>query len=157
MSKKVFLDTNILMEYLANRDQVEDVKLILKAAYQGKIEACMSAGCLYTLIYLLGSYLKGKGIHEPEKNLQIRDSLSSFLGYIDIVDISREYVKNAIMANDFRDSEGSCQYQCVVQNNCDILLTINMKHFNKVKEPQCEIMDPHSFIGKYMVKPQLGE
>lgn len=152
MSKKVFLDTNILMEYLANREQVADVKLILKAAFQGKLEACMSAGCLYTLIYLLGLYLKSKGIHEPEKTLQIKDSLSTMLEYIDIVDISKEYVNNAISATDFKDLEDSCQYQCAIENDCNILLTINIKHFNKIKNPQCEVIDPHTFVGKYMAK-----
>lgn len=152
MSKKVFLDTNILMEYLANREQVADVKLILKAAFQGKLEACMSAGCLYTLIYLLGLYLKSKGIHEPEKTLQIKDSLSTILEYIDIVDISKEYVNNAISATDFKDLEDSCQYQCAIENDCNILLTINIKHFNKIKNPQCEVIDPHTFVGKYMAK-----
>lgn len=152
MSKKVFLDTNILMEYLANREQVADVKLILKAAFQGKLEACISAGCLYTLIYLLGLYLKSKGIHEPEKTLQIKDSLSTMLEYIDIVDISKEYVNNAISATDFKDLEDSCQYQCAIENDCNILLTINIKHFNKIKNPQCEVIDPHTFVGKYMAK-----
>lgn len=152
MSKKVFLDTNILMEYLANREQVADVKLILKAAFQGKLEACISAGCLYTLIYLLGLYLKSKGIHEPEKTLQIKDSLSTILEYIDIVDISKEYVNNAISATDFKDLEDSCQYQCAIENDSNILLTINIKHFNKIKNPQCEVIDPHTFVGKYMAK-----
>lgn len=152
MSKKVFLDTNILMEYLANREQVADVKLILKADFQGKLEACMSAGCLYTLIYLLGLYLKSKGIHEPEKTLQIKDSLSTMLEYIDIVDISKEYVNNAISATDFKDLEDSCQYQCAIENDSNILLTINIKHFNKIKNPQCEVIDPHTFVGKYMAK-----
>lgn len=66
---KVFLDTNILMEYFANRTKAADVKVILQAAYQGQIKACMSVGCLYTLIYLLGIYLKNQGIHEPDKTL----------------------------------------------------------------------------------------
>lgn len=112
----------------------------------------MSAGCLYTLIYLLGLYLKSKGIHEPEKTLQIKDSLSTMLEYIDIVDISKEYVNNAISATDFKDLEDSCQYQCAIENDCNILLTINIKHFNKIKNPQCEVIDPHTFVGKYMAK-----
>lgn len=157
MNKRVFLDTNILMEYLANREQVADVKLILKAAYQGKMEACMSAGCLYTLIYLLGLYLKNKSIHEPDKTQQIKDSLSTILGYVDIVDISKEYVKNAINATDFKDLEDSCQYQCAVENDCDILLTINIKHFNKIKNPKCEVLYPQAFLSKYFGKPQTSK
>lgn len=151
MNKRVFLDTNILMEYLANREQVADVKLILKAAYQGKMEACMSAGCLYTLIYLLGLYLKNKGIHEPDKTQQIKDSLSTILGYVDIVDISKEYVKNAINATDFKDLEDSCQYQCAVENDCDILLTINIKHFNKIR-----ILNVRYFIHRPFFPSILG-
>lgn len=48
--KKVFLDTNIIMEYLAHRKEFDDVQLILSAAYQGGIQAVMS-GQLHKSVY----------------------------------------------------------------------------------------------------------
>ena len=92
--KKVFLDTNIIMEYLAHRKEFDDVQLILSAAYQGGIQAVMSSGCVYTVIYLLGAEFKRQGIHEPEKREKIKESLSVLLEYIDVVDFSTVYVKN---------------------------------------------------------------
>ena len=90
--KKVFLDTNIIMEYLAHRKEFDDVQLILSAAYQGGIQAVMSSGCVYTVIYLLGAEFKRQGIHEPEKREKIKESLSVLLEYIDVVDFSTVYV-----------------------------------------------------------------
>lgn len=147
---KVFLDTNKLMEYFANRTKAADVKVILQAAYQGQIKACMSVGCLYTLIYLLGIYLKNQGIHEPDKTQRIKESLSSIMEYVHIVNLSENYIDHAISATDFKDLEDSCQYQCAAENKCDILITINIKHFNKIDDPKCEVIEPHQFVQKYI-------
>lgn len=148
--KKVFLDTNIIMEYLAHRKEFDDVQLILSAAYQGGIQAVMSSGCVYTVIYLLGAEFKRQGIHEPEKREKIKESLSVLLEYIDVVDFSTVYVKKAITATDFKDLEDSCQYQCAVENSCDILLTINMKHFKDLESPLCQVASPHEFVEKFI-------
>lgn len=70
---KVFLDTNVVMEILGHRKLIKDSRRIMEAAFQGGIDACISAGGVYTISYLLGIELKKKGIHEPDKTAKVRD------------------------------------------------------------------------------------
>lgn len=64
---RIFLDANIIMEYFGKRKGYDLVSHILKNAYQGNFDVCLSSSIVDNVIYLLGSQLKAKGIHEPEK------------------------------------------------------------------------------------------
>lgn len=50
---KIFLDTNIFVEYFEKRREYESVSLLLNAIEDGKIKAMVSVGCVYTLAYLV--------------------------------------------------------------------------------------------------------
>ena len=62
---KVFLDTNIFLEYFERRRQYEAVSQLLSAVEDRRLKAVVSAGCIYTLAYLVRSELKRQGIHRP--------------------------------------------------------------------------------------------
>ena len=62
---KVFLDTNIFLEYFERRRQYEAVSQLLSAIEDGRLKAVVSAGCIYTLVYLVRTELKRQGIHRP--------------------------------------------------------------------------------------------
>ena len=64
---KVFLDTNIFLEYLQRRRQYQAVSQLLSAIEDKRIKAVVSAGCVYTLAYLIRMELKRQGIHRPEQ------------------------------------------------------------------------------------------
>ena len=49
---KVFLDTNIFLEYFERRRQYQYVSQLLSAIEDGRLKAVVSAGCIYTLAYL---------------------------------------------------------------------------------------------------------
>ena len=64
---KVFLDTNIFLEYFEQRREYQAVDKLLTAVEDGKMKAVISAGCVYTLAYLIRMELKRQGIHRPEQ------------------------------------------------------------------------------------------
>lgn len=146
---KVYLDTNIIMEYFGHRDFYSDVSDILRAAEQQGLEAVISTNSLDTIIYLLGNHLKENGIHEPEKRQQIRKTIKRLLEYIDIVSISKDGVLTAMDDDSFKDIEDSLQYYCAFENEAECLVTINLKHFTK-KERKIEILSPTNFVKKYI-------
>ncbi len=148
---KVYLDTNIIMEYFGHRDFYNEVSDILKAAEQKGLEAVISANSLDTIIYLLGNQLKEKGIHEPDKRKQIRTSLKQLLGYIDIVSISRDMVLTALDNESFKDIEDSIQYHCAEENASDCLITINTKHFENASG-SLQVLSPIEFVKRYIVQ-----
>ena len=46
---KVFLDTNLFLEYFEQRREYQAVSKVLTAVEDGKIKAVVSVGCIYTL------------------------------------------------------------------------------------------------------------
>lgn len=69
-----------------------------------------------------------------------------------IVDLSHAGAKRAIASKFFDDIEDSFQYQCAVENHCDVLLTINDNDFLRVEEPSIDILTPAQFVEKHIQK-----
>lgn len=146
---RVYLDTNIVMEYLGNRTFHKEVATILKAAQQKALDAFISVNSLDTIIYLLGNQLKDKGIHEPEKRQTIRSILCDLLAYIDVVSSSKDDILRALKDTDFSDLEDSVQYHCALENSIDSFITLNTKDFNRAATG-IEIITPLDFVNKHI-------
>lgn len=147
---RIYLDTNIIMEYFAHRDFYNDVAIILKAAEQKSLEAVLSTNSLDTIIYLLGCELKNQGIHEPQKRQKIREMVMGLLEYVDIVSISRDKIKEALSDDNFKDIEDSLQYYCAIENDIDHIITINTKHFKDAKK-SLDVTSPVDFVNNYIL------
>jgi len=122
---KVFLDTNIFLEYFERRRQYQAVSQMLSAIEDGRLKAVVSVGCVYTLAYLVRSELKRQGIHRPEQTIRLRQTLDIVLSLANVVGISHKRIVNGNNDPAFEDIEDSFQYQCALQNKCDVLVTIN--------------------------------
>ena len=147
---KVFLDTNIFIEYIEERKQVEAVDRILKAIADGEHDGVISQGAFYTLAFLLEKALKRKGIQKPLQTEQLRGLLSDVLSTAVVVGVSHEHLEDAVGDKSFTDFEDSFQYQCALENNCDALVTINMKDYRKADQTKLTILTPTSFVEKYL-------
>ena len=150
MSKtKVFLDTNIFMEYIEEREHFSAVNDIFKAIADKKIEAIISTGGLYTMTYLITLGFKRNGIHKPEQTTRLRQALNQILKLAKVCDTSHTYIQDAINDSDFDDIEDSYQYYCAKENNCDFIITINIKDFkgkDSTKFPK--VIMPEDFVSK---------
>ena len=147
---KVFLDTNIFMEYTKCRKQFKWVRDIFDAIEDGKLTAVSSVGSMYTNAYLVTLYLKESEIHRPEQTAKLRLILNAFRTIAPTVDCSDETVKEAIDDEQFTDIEDSFQYHCALQHHCDVLLTINIKDYKNASDSELEVMPPQEFVEKYL-------
>ena len=147
---KVFLDTNIFMEYTKCRKQFKWVRDIFDAIEDGKLTAVSSVGSMYTNAYLVTLYLKENEIHRPEQTAKLRLILNAFRTIAPTVDCSDETVKEAIDDEQFTDIEDSFQYHCALQHHCDVLLTINIKDYKNASDSELEVMTPQEFVEKYL-------
>ena len=59
---KLFLDTNVFVEFIEHRTQYEPVSQIIDAIIEEQHTACISTGSLYTLTYLFERGLKMRNI-----------------------------------------------------------------------------------------------
>ena len=147
---KVFLDTNIFMEYVSCRKQYETIRDVFDAIEDGKITAVMSIGGLYTLTFLITRLLKESNIHRPEQTEKLRIVLKGLLQLAPIVDCSQEVALEAVADERFTDIEDSLQYHCAKKNSCDVLLTINIKDFKKVIDGDLRIISPQEFVSEFL-------
>lgn len=148
---KVFLDTNVIMVYLCNRIRYRQAKEILDAAYIKAYDVCMSSGCVYTISYLLARHLKEKDVHEPENTQTVRETINSLMEYVEVVDLKHSSFKQGLDDLTFKDLEDSYQYYCAIENDCDILVTFNMKDFVGEHSQAITLMPPKEFVDKYIV------
>lgn len=145
---KVFLDTNVFIEYFERRELFETVSDIFDAIEDGRIEAVISSGSLYTITYLLTIGLKRMNIHRPEQTEKLRSALNGVLDLATVVDISHTNMSVAINDKAFSDIEDSFQYHCALQNKCTHLITINLKDYKKVDSNSIEVLSPMEFVNQ---------
>lgn len=50
----------------------------------------------------------------------------------------------------FTDIEDSFQYQCALENDCDVLVTINIDDYKSADQSHIEILTPSAFADKYI-------
>ena len=125
---KVFLDTNLFLEYFEQRREYQAVSQLLSAVEDGKVKAVVSVGCLYTLAYLVRVELKRQGIHRPEQTLRLRSTLNTVMSMV----------------------TAGFQHQCAIQNKCDAFVTINLRDYSNADTSKMKILSPTEFVEKYL-------
>lgn len=126
---KVFLDTNVFVEYIFERSQFSSVQRIFQAIENKEIEAITSTSTFYTLTYLSEQMLKHKGIHRPALTEQVRKIIRSMLHLVRIGNMEQSDMILGVNDTSFSDIEDSFQYQCALKNQCSYLISINIKDF----------------------------
>ena len=147
---KVFLDTNIFMEFFEQRTRCGVVRSILHAIEDKTFTGVISSGGLYTLTYLLTLGLKRNNIHRPEQTERLRNMLRLIVSLCTVVDSIHDKYVAAINDESFNDIEDSYQYQCALQNGCTQFVTINIKDYKDAGQTSIEILTPETFADKYL-------
>ena len=120
------------------------------AVEDGKVKGIISAGCVYTLAYLIRMELKRQEIYRLDQTLRLRSMLNIILSLVTVASVSHKRIVMATNDPAFDDLEDSYQYQCAVQNKCDAIVTINLKDYSRVDTSKIEILSPSEFDSKYL-------
>lgn len=147
---KVFIDTNIFIEYFDSRPHIASVRHIFNAIEDRRVEAYLSGASYYTIVYLIEKVLKRHGVFNPERLAQMRSWLLSVLDLAQIANMPHHIYQLATTDNAFTDIEDSLQYHCARANHCDVLITINLKDFALSDTSQIKIMSPEQFVNEYL-------
>lgn len=117
--KRVFLDTNILMDAIEFRKHVAEANLLLDLCRAGHIQTCASVITFATLSYLLRH-------HTKEEIHQVFGNLSDAIEILPTDD--KQYYKG-IAFGPVGDFEDMLQYQCAKANGCDVIVTNNGRDY----------------------------
>ena len=143
---KLFLDTNVILEYLEARSEYLYVKHIFDDIEDGKHEAYISTGSVYTLTHLILSALKRNRIYRPEQTIESRKILNNIMHLIHVIDLKHESIVSAINDEHFTDLEDSYQYRCALEHKCDVLITINTKDYKDTNNNAIHVLSPRQFV-----------
>jgi predicted nucleic acid-binding protein len=120
MSKKLFLDTNIMLDFLGERDPfyLPSAQLATLADHK-KVKLIASPISFATVNYFLA---KSEGISNAKEKLR------KFKILCEIASLNESIVEKALHS-DFEDFEDALQYFCALDAKCDIIITRNPKDF----------------------------
>lgn len=148
----VFFDTNIVLEFLADRPKAKQVEQVFVLCGENEWRRFISVGSVYTIAYMTERILHEQGFVRPNLVEEQRKIFQSILDYFEIVPLRAEGIAAGTEDKSFSDLEDSFQYQSAVQADCDVLLTLNLKDFKDVGESGIKIMEPKSFLSKFAVE-----
>ncbi|WP_313599551.1 type II toxin-antitoxin system VapC family toxin [Epilithonimonas vandammei] len=132
--KKVFLDTNIIIDFLGEREGFYKYSAkILTLADQKKIKVYTSPSSISNVFYVLAKYENSKIALEKIRKFKLLCSMSV---------MDDEVVEKAIHSN-FKDFEDAMQYFSALASNCNIIITRNEKDFKNAMIP---VMNAESYL-----------
>ena len=147
---KVFLDTNIIIEYLIQRERTNLVKQVVNRLVEGDQALYMSAGGFYTLLYVVDKHLnKELGIEKKTRVAFLRNMAQELLKEYRVAEHDNESLMRSINDLRFADLEDSCQLQAAAAAGCQYLLTFNSKDY-PTTDNQIEVMTPQQFLENYL-------
>lgn len=134
--KNVFLDTNVLIDFLAHRGEFyEPAALIVSLGIQDRIKLQVSALSFATADFILSQ-------HHKWPSSRIVHEFDSFIKICRITTVDEETIKKSILAP-FEDFEDGMQYYSASAFSSDIIVTRNPDDFSKSRIP---VMEPNYFL-----------
>ncbi len=125
--KKLLIDTNIIIDLLARREQFyPEAAKLFTFADKKQIKLYVSSLSFANINYILL-----KGLH-PEK---VKAVLRKLLLIVDILPLDKKITSLALNDNSFRDFEDGLQYFSALENNLDCIIIRNLKDFKNSKIP----------------------
>lgn len=136
MMKKVFLDTNILIDYLARRGQFFDpAAQIVQLGQLHKCKILVSALSFATASFILET-------HHKLPNDVIVSKFAKFVKMCNVTPVDSLIIDEAI-ASRFPDFEDAMQYYSAIREGADAIITRNSNDFNAA---DIAVYEPQAFL-----------
>ena len=133
--KKVFLDTNFVIDYFVREDYSGDAETVMKLGDSQNVEFLISYLTIANFAYIMRKL-------SPDK-------LRALIGRICNTFTVVRNTNNQIILNlqdSATDFEDGLQYQAAVSGGCDCIITRNKKDFTFAKIP---VLTPMDFISMF--------
>lgn len=134
--RNVFLDTNVLVDYLAQRSgYFDDALLIVSLAIDRKINLFVAA-----MSFATASYLMEK--HYNNDSAAVKTAIANFIKYCYVTVVDRKTIEDSA-SSDFDDFEDGMQYSAALSCDADFIVTRNAKDF---ETSIIEVVSPTEFL-----------
>jgi len=125
--KSIFLDTNVLIDFFADRKpfSIEAAKLF-NYSFKKKINIYISAVSYNNIYYIL---------RQSCSHLEAIKMLTELNEWTDIIDVSKDIINKSLKSG-FKDFEDAIQYNCAKSlNKIDFIVTRDTKDFKTSSLP----------------------
>ncbi|WP_424494184.1 type II toxin-antitoxin system VapC family toxin [Salinimicrobium sp. GXAS 041] len=126
MKKRLFLDTNVILDLLGEREPFYDsIAKVASLADKGELTIVVSPISFATINYFISKFETAQIAQEKLRKFKI------------ICEICKldEHVIEKGLNSDLKDFEDALQYFSATDSNCDIIITRNGKDFKKSMLP----------------------
>ena len=130
---RIFVDTNIVIDLLAKRQEYEATAETFSLGDKGDLTIIVSSLSFSHLQYILRKILKDKTL-PALRDLEL---------IVTIASVDEKVIKLALNDDDFKDFEDAIQYYSAIESESDIIITRNLKDFKKSRIP---VMTSSQFI-----------
>lgn len=135
--KKLFLDTNIILDLLGERiPHYNSAAQIATLADKNELQIVASALSFATVHYILT---------KNDSDAIAREKLSRFKIICEVSNLTDNVLKKGLISK-FSDFEDALQYHSALQSKCDIIITRNGKDFKLSDLP---VMSANEFLTSY--------
>ena len=149
---KVFIDTNIILEYFMHREKYEVAEKLLKELHNRDAQMFMSVGAFYTIHFIILKYLhKEQGLIGKECLHNLRIILNKILEMFDIAEHDKNSLLQGVSDKGYKDIEDSCQYQVTRKVGCEFLVSFNISDYKDTTVGHLKIYTPEQFIETELV------
>lgn len=122
---RAFIDTNILIDFVANRDGFsDDADKLFALGVTGDFKLMTSA-----LSYVTAMYVAHKYDYQ-----NIKETLLAVSSFVDVLDLQGNTVVE-MLSSDWKDYEDATQYATALKIEADCIVTRNKKDFSKSSLP----------------------
>ena len=147
---KIFCDTNIIMEYIQQRRYSKQVEQALGYAEANDCILYISFGSFYTITYLVERYLKEEHLEKGARLEKHRTILNGVLDLFQFSVPSTKAMADGVNDEHFSDLEDSYQAHAALEQGCDMILTIDIKHYGHLNgKSSITVIDPITFVERF--------
>lgn len=140
MKKRLFIDTNVMLDLLGERiPHYDSIAKIATLADKGDVSIIVSAISYATAFYLLRKF---------ESTEKLKEKLRKFKIISEVSDLDDTVIEKGLISK-FSDFEDSLQYHCALKADCSIILTRNQKDF---KGSEIPVMSADEYLKSIKLK-----
>lgn len=131
---KLFLDANVVLDLVLKRQSFfDDIAKIVTVSENKNYKLYMSSVTFVTVNYIACKFADKKNVLNSLKMLRV---------VFDVLSVTETEIDKALYSK-FSDFEDAVQHYCAVKNNCDYIITRDLKDF---KNSEIPVMTPTEFL-----------
>lgn len=121
MADKILIDTNVLLDYLLEREPYfENAKQVVISCVEGKVKCCIAAHSIPNMFFILRKDFTAK---------ERREVLTNLCSIFDVEGIDKSKLLSGLSNEDFSDFEDCLQMECAKAYEADYIVTRNVTDY----------------------------